>query len=99
MKVRLEERYYPSTRDIEGYMYDERVIDDESDEFKKYLNDFHVLDKYRKRIVSRNRSYVIIDRVTRDSKVAGLSYFSGWTRTDGESQRDEMCYIVVEKAL
>ncbi len=77
-------------------MYDESAIDDESEKFKKYLKDFHVLDRFRKKMISQARSYVVMNA---DPRVAGLAYFSGWKYIDGESPRNEMCYIIIERPL
>ena len=48
MKVSVVERIFSSTRDIEGAVYYCTTMDTDTREFEKYLEDFHVLDKYRK---------------------------------------------------
>ncbi|MEM0135982.1 MAG: hypothetical protein QXU18_12290 [Thermoplasmatales archaeon] len=92
-KVTVEERHHTSTRDVEGYLYDEREMDDDSKEFMDYLEEFHVMEKYRKGIVSYTSSII-----TNDDKpqVNGKAYFNGWVPQD---PRTVMCYIVIYSSI
>ena len=96
MKVCVEERHYSSTKDVEGYVYDRNSMDDESAEFEKYLDEFHVLDKYREGKTSEGRNFVMKGE---GQFITGDAYFNGWRHLDGERPRNEMCYIIIERTF
>ncbi|MEM0133662.1 MAG: hypothetical protein QXU18_00325 [Thermoplasmatales archaeon] len=96
MDVIVEERHYSSTLDVEGFEYDRNRMDDDSVEFEKYLDEFHVLEKYRKDRPIAYRSLVYEDE---GKMVKKTVYFNGWVHIDGERPRKEMCYIIIEKPV
>lgn len=94
-EVRVVERHYDNTRDDEGMLYYAFNVDTGSDEFRRFMEEFHVWDKYQRGQVSEARSYVIkgeLQYLTADA------YFNGWITDYGrENPGKEMCYITVEQ--
>jgi len=92
-EIRVEERHFNSTRDIEGAVRDAWITDTESEAFMKYMKEHRVWEKYQKNHCSKVRSYYVrgeLQWLTADA------YFHGWTYdVCGERPRNEMCYIIV----
>ena len=76
VKVLIVERIFTSPKDDVGAEYNSLSMDTESPEFEKYLDDFHVLDKYRKGPKAA-RYYGVIERSGK-TWARYHSYFSGW---------------------
>ena len=90
----MVERHYSSTRDVEGYEYDRRKMNIGSGEFARYLDEFHVRDKYDQDRKTESRSGILYDGTMRMQAYYD-AYFSAWVQTDGEIPRKEMCYLEI----
>ena len=95
MIVNVIELHKNGSKDDEGYMIDEQKMVLDSEPFLKYLDEFHVKDKYLNRKIAGTRQ--IVDN---EDNVIGKAdyYFHGWVpifQGDG-SLANEMCYIVIE---
>ena len=95
MIAEICELHRNNTRDFEGYEYDREKFVLDSPAFLKYLDDFHVKDKYLKKKTCSTRQ--VLDH---EGNVIGKAdyYFNGWVQIfqgDG-SMANEMCSIVIE---
>jgi hypothetical protein len=92
MEVKIREIHFSSTRDVEGgesFVWGR--MDDESEEFKKLMDDFHVLEKYQSGNACDSRTTINNDGTGNEV------YFSGWVQDFGEHPHKEMCYIFITK--
>jgi hypothetical protein len=94
MKVTIVERVFSTTRDVEGSEYYRITMDADSPEFERFMDDRHVLEKYRKG--QKAASYH--GHIYGAGRLVGLytGYFSGWFR-DLATERPiwEMKYIEI----
>lgn len=95
MIVEVVEQYKRSTREIEGYEYDRRKFELDSPEFLKYLDRFHIKEKYLKGKTCRTDQML-----NHDNKIIGRAdyYFHGWVQIIMGNARvaNQLCYIVIE---
>lgn len=97
MKVSVIERHYASTRDVEGFTVDESRMDEGSDEFKRYMEEFRVLEKYEKRREAERACYVVLNKEN-DEICTASGYYSGMVKIFSTvPARTEYCYIIIEE--
>ncbi len=78
MKVTIVERVFSTTRDVEGSEYYRITMDADSPEFERFMDDHHVLEKYR----NGQRAASYHGHIYGAGRLVGLytGYFSGWFR-------------------
>ena len=92
MIVSVIELHKNSSRDVEGYLVDEKAMDLYSDQFLKYMDEFHVKQKYPRRKVSWSG---IVQKRDGGALFRTEAYFNGWVR-DQVTGKQEMCHIIIE---
>ena len=92
MIVNVIELHKNSSKDVEGYLVDEKAMDLYSDLFLKYMDEFHVKQKYLRRKVSWTG---IVQKHDGSALCRTEAYFNRWTK-DEVTGKQEMCYIIIE---
>lgn len=92
MIVNVIELHKNGSKDDEGYMIDEQKMVLDSEPFLKYLDEFHVKEKYHAKNVSwtgevHRHNGTVIARTE--------AYFNRWTKNE-VTGKQEMCYIIIE---
>ena len=95
MIVNVIELHKNGSKDDEGYMIDEQKMVLDSEPFLKYLDEFHVKEKYQAKNVSwtgevHRHNGTVIARTE--------AYFNGWIK-DEVTGKQEMCYIIIERPV